>query len=47
MAGGEGDDSKFDDSQMMNMFKGLMGSLGEGGANLNNPADAQGMPNDD
>ena len=46
MTGGEGDDAKFDDGQMMNMFKGLMGSLGEGG-NLNKPGDAKGMPNDD
>lgn len=41
--GGDGGENPFDDPQMMNMFKGLLGSLGnpEGGA------DNAGTPNDD
>ena len=42
--GGDGGENPFDDPQMMNMFKGLLGSLGnpEGGAE-----GGSGMPNDD
>ena len=41
-AGGEsGEENPFDDNQMMNMFKGLLGNLGEptDGANKDGPSD--------
>jgi hypothetical protein len=42
--GGKGGENPFDDAEMMKMFKGLIGSLGE---NPDAPNDSTGGPSDD